>query len=408
MSTLKQLIKKFCPQGVEYVRLGDVCNLIIGFAFKSNLFRDIGSPVCRTKDIQENKIDFSSMKCFNLNDYSNNLKKYIIEPNDIVIGMSGTIKVGINKTNKHCYLNQRVGKFVCDKTKIVDKFLYYFLCNSVSLITKKISDGSVKNLGNNDLLEMQIPLPSLPVQEEIVKILDKFTDLENELENELRMRKMQFNAYRDKLLTFDNGVKFEKLYKLTSWDKKFNGVEKIKQKKIVPYKYILASEFEKIKQNSGNVKYIATGISGKDQYTTEELAGDYLFEGEIVCIPWGGTPNVKYHNGKFITSDNRIATSLNKDVLNNKFLYYYLNSKTKDIEKFYRGSGIKHPDMSKVLELTIPVPPLEKQKEIVEKLDKFNDMCNEISDGLPLEIELRKKQYEFYRDKLLSFDKKAS
>lgn len=138
------------------------------------------------------------------------------------------------------------------------------------------------------------------------------------------------------------------------------------------------------------------------------MAGDYLFEGEIVCIPWGGTPNVKYHNGKFITSDNRIATSLNKDVLNNKFLYYYLNSKTKDIEKFYRGSGIKHPDMSKVLELTIPVPPLEKQKEIVEKLDKFNEMCNEISDGLPLEIELRKKQYEFYRDKLLSFDKKAS
>lgn len=197
-----------------------------------------------------------------------------------------------------------------------------------------------------------------------------------------------------------NGVERKKLWELTSWNKKFNGIEKEKQKKIVPIKCILASEFEKIKQNSGNVKYIATGISGGDQYTNEKLAGDYLFEGEVVCIPGGGIPNVKYHNGKFITSDNRIATSLNKNILNNKFLYYYLDSKTKDIKKFYRGSGIKHPDMSKVLELKIPIPPLPVQEEIVKILDKFTDLENDLEN----ELRMRKMQFNAYRDKLLTFD----
>lgn len=383
MSTLKQLIKKFCPQGVEYVRLGDVCNLIIGFAFKSNLFRDIGSPVCRTKDIQENKIDFSSMKCFNLNDYSNNLKKYIIEPNDIVIGMSGTIKVGINKTNKHCYLNQRVGKFVCDKTKIVDKFLYYFLCNSVSLITKKISDGSVKNLGNNDLLEMQIPLPSLPVQEEIVKILDKLTDIENELENELRMRKMQFNAYRDKLLTFDNGVRFEKL----------GDVCKIETGKLNANQSV----------SNGTYNFFTTSKKITKINT-------YRWNCEAILLPGNANlENIHYYKGKFNAYQRVYVIHDFSNKINPKFLYYMLLNNFKE---YLKGNTNEATILYVVIDIVkkyyFPLPPLEKQKEIVEKLDKFNDMCNEISEGLPLEIELRKKQYEFYRDKLLSFDKKAS
>ena len=380
MSTLKQLIKKFCPQGVEYVRLGDVCNLIIGFAFKSNLFRDIGSPVCRTKDIQENKIDFSSMKCFNLNDYSNNLKKYIIEPNDIVIGMSGTIKVGINKTNKHCYLNQRVGKFVCDKTKIVDKFLYYFLCNSVSLITKKISDGSVKNLGNNDLLEMQIPLPSLPVQEEIVKILDKFTDLENELENELRMRKMQFNAYRDKLLTFDKngGVKFEKLGTIAYVSK---GKQLNKDNLFPNGRYAVIN---------GGVK--PTGYWNK-----------YNFHQDLITISQGGASCgfVDFQNKPFWAGAHCYVITDESSDVNYKFLYYVLKNKVHKLMKLKHGAGIPSLTKSSVETLKIPVPPLENQKEIVEKLDKFNDMCNEISEGLPLEIELRKKQKKTILNQLL-------
>lgn len=195
-----------------------------------------------------------------------------------------------------------------------------------------------------------------------------------------------------------NGVEFKPIWSVTIWDKKFNGVEKFKQNKVISYKYFLATDFNKIEDSKGNIKYISTGISQEDRYTTEELAGDYLAEGEIVCIPWGGTPNIKYHKGKFVTGDNRIATSADTNILDNKYLYYWMCFKIKEIESFYRGSGIKHPNMKSVLDMTIAVPPLEVQDEIVHILDDFTLLSAELS----AELKAREKQYNFYKNELLS------
>lgn len=195
-----------------------------------------------------------------------------------------------------------------------------------------------------------------------------------------------------------NGVECKPIWSLTAWDKKFNGVDKEKQKKIISYKYYLSTDFAKVERKDGNIKYISTGISGDDRYTTEELAGDYLADGEVVCIPWGGTPNVKYHKGKFVTGDNRIATSLDINILSNKFLYYWMQSKINVISKFYRGSGIKHPSMKDVLDMNIAVPPLEIQCEIVHILDDFTLLSAELS----AELKARQKQYDYYSEKLLN------
>ena len=111
MSRLDELLKEYCPNGVEYRALETVCGFMSGFAFKASTFTDEGEPICKTTNIQNNEIAFQGMDCFNPSDYSENLERYIIKPNDIVIGMSGTIKVGINRTSNCCYLNQRVGKF---------------------------------------------------------------------------------------------------------------------------------------------------------------------------------------------------------------------------------------------------------------------------------------------------------
>lgn len=195
-----------------------------------------------------------------------------------------------------------------------------------------------------------------------------------------------------------NGVEYRPIWSLTAWDKKFNGVDKEKQKKVISYKYYLSTDFTKVEKKNGNIKYISTGISGDDRYTTEELAGDYISDGEVVCIPWGGTPNVKYHKGKFVTGDNRIATSLDVNILSNKFLYYWMQSKINVISKFYRGSGIKHPSMKDVLDMNIAVPPLEVQCEIVHILDDFTLLSAELS----AELKARQKQYEYYSEKLLN------
>ena len=196
-----------------------------------------------------------------------------------------------------------------------------------------------------------------------------------------------------------NGVVYKYLWEVTAWDKKFNAVDSRKQAKTIKYTYLLASELRKLAVDNGDIKLLSTGgeVYG---WTTEQLAGKNVSEGEVVAIPWGGRATVQYYNGKFVTADNRIATSLDTNYLDNKFLYYFMLGHLKTLQSFYRGSGIQHPSMAKVLDMRIPVPPIEVQKEIVSILDKFTQLEAE----LEAELEARRKQYEYYRNQLLTFD----
>ena len=189
-----------------------------------------------------------------------------------------------------------------------------------------------------------------------------------------------------------DGVEYHPLWSLTAWDKKFNGIDKSKQKRVIKYNYLLAADLKSYQVDEGSVKLLTTNIS--NLYTSEELAGDLASEGEVVAIPWGGNPIVQYYKGRFLTADNRIATSLDTNNLNNKFLYYCMLSQMKLISSFYRGSGIKHPEMAKVLDLEIPVPPLPVQEEIVRILDTFTE--------LQAELQKRKEQHKYYREGLLT------
>ena len=191
-------------------------------------------------------------------------------------------------------------------------------------------------------------------------------------------------------------VEWKPLWSVTTWDKRFNAVEKEKQPKVIKYHYYLASELKPLIVDGGNVKLLTTNES--DIWTTEELVQSNISEGEIIAIPWGGNPIVQYYKGKFVTADNRIATSNNTKILDNKFLYYFLLSKLDVISSFYRGSGIKHPSMYHVLEMLIPIPPLPVQTEIVKILDALTALTSELTS----ELILRRKQYEYYREKLLS------
>ena len=114
MSKVNDLIKEMCPNGVKYKKLLECCHFQNGFAFKSNLFKDRGEILLRITNINNNKIDLKDIKYINVNDYKEELNKYIVKNDEIVIAMSGatTGKIGINKTNRNLYLNQRVGKIV--------------------------------------------------------------------------------------------------------------------------------------------------------------------------------------------------------------------------------------------------------------------------------------------------------
>ncbi|MBO4276577.1 restriction endonuclease subunit S [Candidatus Saccharibacteria bacterium] len=195
-----------------------------------------------------------------------------------------------------------------------------------------------------------------------------------------------------------DGVKFEPLWSLTTWDKRFNAVDNSKQPKVEKYYYYLANDLKPYISEEGDIKVLTTNISELFA-NSSDLRPDTIADAEVVAIPWGGNPVVQYFKGKFVTADNRIAVVNDKSKLDTKFLYYVLANKIDEISSFYRGSGIKHPNMTKVLDLSIPVPPLEVQQEIVRMLDSFTELEAE----LEAELVKRKQQFEYYHNYFFSF-----
>lgn len=201
-----------------------------------------------------------------------------------------------------------------------------------------------------------------------------------------------------------NGVSVVPMWKLTAWDKRFNAVDRSKQHFTQQYTYLLASELKTLAvQDGGTVKLLSTG-NDDFGWTTPEIAGARLTTAEIVSIPWGGNPSVQYYNGSFVTADNRIAVVQDPTVLSTKFLYYVMLSRLDEIRHFYRGAGIQHPNMAKVLDMKIPVPPIQVQNEIVRILDLFTELDRE----LQAELRARELQYYYYRNLLLTFSDESN
>jgi len=193
-----------------------------------------------------------------------------------------------------------------------------------------------------------------------------------------------------------SGVDFRPLYDLTIWDKKFNGIVNSWQERTIKFKHVSAATLKSLNLRKGNVKLLSTGnYSG---WTNEEFAGQNVNNDEVISIPSGGSANLKYYKGKFVDSGNILAIAKDESV-NLKFVYYVLLTKNSLINSFFRGSGVKHPNMLEVLQIIIPYPPIQIQEEIVNMLDKFTSLETE----LEAELEARSEQYGYYRDKLLGF-----
>ena len=389
MSKIDELINELCPDGVVRCRLGDVCDFMSGFAFKSSLYTPDGEPICKTTNIQNGVIDFSQMEYFHPMDYECDLSGYIIYPQDIVIGMSGSIKVGINQTNEKCYLNQRVGKFMPHDEIISNKFLYYLLCDSINALNNKVSGGSVKNLSNKDITNLEICVPPMEIQSEIVRILDSFTELTMELTTELASRKKQYEYYKSTLLSDEYlGANCDSVRKMR--------VDEICN---ISRGVVISKDF--IRDNPGDYPVYSSqtendGVLGK--------INSYSYDGEYITWTTDGANagTVFRRIGKFnITNVCGLLRLHREDVLLD-YLYYALSIQAKK----YVSSGMGNPKlMSNVMSrIVVSVPSIDLQKRIVSLLNRFDGVCYDVEKGIPAEIGARRKQYEFYRDKLLAFD----
>ncbi|MBM6839987.1 restriction endonuclease subunit S [[Clostridium] spiroforme] len=294
---------------------------------------------------------------------------------DILISCSGTIGKTIVFDGEPAYFqDSNIVWLEHAEDMVLNKYLYYFYTTHPWKIS---SGGTITRLYNDNILETYIPLPPLPVQEEIIRILDNFTELTAELTAkltaELTARNKQYEYYRNKLFSFIENVEYKTLDK----------VLKIKNGK--DYKHL----------KSGDVPVYGSG----GIMTYVDIA---VYDKPSVLIPRKGSLDKLYYvNRPFWNVDTIFYTEINNNVILPKFVFYFLQ--TQHLEKLNKAGGVPSLTQSVLNKVKIPVPSLEEQQRIVDILDRFDKLCNDISEGLPAEIEARQKQYEYYRDKLLTF-----
>lgn len=287
------------------------------------------------------------------------------------------------------------------KFRGISKYLAYILKTTYfqNEVKKITGVGSVPNVPQSSLAKIEIPLPPIEVQTEIVRILDKFTSLEAELEAELDCRKRQYEYYRDKLLSFDNvgGQEVE-------W-------KKMSEVSFYPKTRIDASE---LSDNSYiGVENLLKDKLGRTDSTVKPEGSVIQFIEKDILIG-----NIRPYLRKIWKSDCKGGT--NGDVLcirvkepsevSSDYLFHILSSEKFFLYDIKNSKGAKMPrgDKAAVMDFEIPIPSLEEQHRIVSILDRFESLTTSLQSGLPAEITARRQQYEHYRDKLFTFKRKGA
>ena len=367
MSKLRELIDKYCPNGVEYKPLGD----------KDVSIMQRGTSLTK-KDSTEGiypVISGGKTPAFYC-DLSNR------NGETITVAGSGA---GAGYVQ---YWNEPI--FVCDAFSIKGvgdvstKYLYYCLVNMQEKIYATKKGGGVPHVHISSIDKFLIPIPPPPVQEEIVKILDRFAEYAAELQAELQARQEQYEYYRNKLLTFNEiggvGVIWMKMSEV--YDMKAG-------------KTIISSMIENVKTLKN--PYPCYGGNGLRGYVSE-----YNQQGDKVLIGRQGAlcGNVCFANNSFYATEHAVVVS-EKGYCLPRYTYHLL---TKMKLNQYKTAGAQPGlSVSRLEKLLIPIPSMGMQLKIVSILDRFDELISDLSQGLPAEIAVVQEQYEYYRDKLLSF-----
>ncbi|HFV2417500.1 TPA: restriction endonuclease subunit S [Escherichia coli] len=294
------------------------------------------------------------------------------------------------------------------KNHINIRYMYHALLHMKNDIHELCTFDGIPALNAGSLKKLLIPIPcpdnpekSLAIQSEIVRILDKFTALTAELTAELNMRKKQYNYYRDQLLSFKEGE--------VEW-KALGEIGEVRM-----CKRILKSQTS----SEGEIPFYKIGTFGKepDSYISRKLFNEFKEKysypkvGEVLISASGTIGRTVIFDGResYFQDSNIVWIENNEKIVLNKYLFYFYKIAKWGISE---GGTIKRLYNDNLRKLTIPVPfpdsperSLVEQQKIVKLLDKFDALTNSITEGLPREIELRQKQYEYYRDLLFSFPK---
>lgn len=382
MSKLQDLIRKLCPEGVEFKRLGEVCEIYTG-----------GEPPKDTIKGNAKDVEHPYPVWANGKDVYGYSSTYKIDKDATVISSIGANTGAIYFRRAYFTPTIRLKVLVPKDNNLISKYLYYYL-STVAFVVKS---SSVPNMNANEVRKLEIPLPPLEVQNKIVRILDAFTSHAAELQTELQARKEQYEYYRNKLLTFDEND--ERVKWMTLGD----------IGNICMCKRIMKHQTSDI----GEVPFFKIGTFGKeaDAFISYDLYDEYKNKysfpqkGEILISASGTIGRTVIYDGQdaYFQDSNIVWIQNDESKVLNKYLYYYYQI----IEWNVEGGTIKRLYNTNLSKTFIAYPSLSEQQRIVSILDKFESLVNDLSEGLPAEIAAVQEQYEYYRDKLLTFKRKS-
>ncbi|EAM0276389.1 restriction endonuclease subunit S [Campylobacter upsaliensis] len=390
---LESLLQQHCPNGVEFKELGELWEK----APKSKMGAN------QAKNLSKNNGNI----CFTSGETHYFIDDYLVDGEFLFLNDGGTADIKYNSGK--AYYTDHI--FAFTSQKICVKFLYYFLKDKQEAINKTCFQGTgLKNLQKNKIEKFPIPLPPLEIQHKIVEILDAFTELQAELEAELEARLKQYHYYRNKLLSFEElqrrtdmlnggGLKLVSLGEIGTFTRG-NGLTKADFVEVgVP-----CIHYGQIHTHYHNYTHSTISFVSEEKAKKLKKAkyGDLVIVGvsedkDCVCkaVVYLGKQEACVSGDTFIFSHSQ----------NPKFIGYMFQTENFNTfkHKYAQGAKVLRVHNEQLEKFQIPLPPLAVQNEIVELLDKFDTLANDLSAGLPAEIEARKKQYEYYRERLLSF-----
>lgn len=399
MSKLNDLIAELCPHGVELRNFSEVCSLNARIGWHRLTKQEHQTTgdfllITGTDFTSSYTLDYS--RCAYVSE-----ERYLQDPKiqlkneDILITKDGTLgKVAqVKNLPKPATLNSGVFVVRSLDGSLNHRYILHYLVSKhfSSVVNQRKTGSTISHLTQELFSNLKIPVPPLEVQREIVRILDTFTELTAELTAELVARKQQYEYYRDLLLTFD------KTPTELSWHRRV--------------------EFKKL----GEVAEIGTGNSNTENEIVNGIypffvrspivrrKNNFDFDETAIITSGDGVGVGKifhYVEGKYALHQRAYRIHITDEKVLPKFFYHYMSAKFYDyLKRVVFNSSVTSIRKQMLEKFPVPTPSLEEQERIVKILDRFDKLCNDLSEGLPAEIESRKQQYEFYRDKLLSFDK---
>lgn len=397
MSKLDEMIRELCPDGVEYVKLNSVCDIYDGTHSTPN-YTESGVKFASVENIGNL---YATRKYISEKDF----EKYKIKPRigDVMMTRIGSVGVcTVVDRNEALAFYVSLALLRPQLDKVQSRFLKYAIesIHGRKELRKRTLINAVPiKINKDDIGKVTIPLPPIEIQSEIVHTLDNYTEnvvkLQNQLTAELTARQKQYTFYRNKLLTFSGNEK-AKIVKISLGD----------IGPICMCKRILKSQTNTVE----GVPFYKIGTFGKkaDAYISKETFDEYRSKysfpkkGDVLISAAGTIGRTVVYDGKpaYFQDSNIVWIDNNESVVLNSYLRYCYELKPWKVSS---GGTIQRLYNDNIAKAIITVPSLDVQNRIVNVLDNFEKICSDLNIGLPAEIEARQKQYEYYRDKLLTF-----